>query len=211
MQLSALLTYVHDELPEVPRLLAVRALSDAARDFCTRSTFWREHLPAVDLEAGVSVYAVPLTADQECVALHGSFLVGRQVTPLTAQEAQPLIALPRDPATPSALTLVNATDVQVFPEPIAAVADGIKLVASLRPSRTAVGIPDFLGNRFARELGAGAKKILCEMSAQPWAAKAAVLLGPSQTTFEGAVSKARSEIETAFSSANARVQLRRWV
>lgn len=52
MQLTELLTRVFDDIPSVPQALALRALSDALREFCRRTYAWREPLEDTPIPAG---------------------------------------------------------------------------------------------------------------------------------------------------------------
>jgi hypothetical protein len=181
---STLLSYVHDELPTVPRLTAERAVMDAVREFCSRSTVWREELAPIATQAGSTRYTAAMPAQAEFVALVSAKLDGKAVGALVTRGEQ--VDISRAPS--AAGTLV--------------------LEVALRPERSAQEFPDFLAARYGVEIAAGAKRNLVTMRGQSWSAPDAA--GGYNAVFIAGASQARREVEFGGVGQSA-VELRNWV
>ena len=93
-QLSALLDRIYDELPSVPEDMALRALSDACKEFCSRSHAWQESLSKVSLRAGTSVYQLYPDTGLSIVALKELRLDGQRLTPISPLAANQASSTP---------------------------------------------------------------------------------------------------------------------
>lgn len=204
--LSTLLTYVHDDLPAVPRLVAERALQDAGRTFCYYSTAWRTWLPAINARPGRSTIEVE-AEEGEIVAVHKARLDGRKIGVVSEDDADDMEDAMVTASRPLRVTVSHPNEVRLIPAPQTTCR--LELKVSLQPARGADEVPDWLVARWGKEIAAGGKELLVMMKDQAWTdpSKAA----DYRTEFRSASSRARREIESALNSAETQVRLRPWV
>lgn len=204
--LSDLLTYVHDDLPAVPRLVAERALQDAGRNFCYYSTAWRVWLPPIQARPGRSVIEVE-AEEGEIVAVHRARLDGRHLGIVTEDEADEMDEAQVSATRPLRLSVVHANEVRLIPAPQAATK--LELKVSIQPARGQNEMADHLVARWGAEIAAGAKELLCLMKDQPWSDPGKA--GDYRSTARSASARARREAESSMNSAETQVRLRQWV
>lgn len=204
-----LLPDVQDDLPSVPRELALRALCDSARLFCFYSTAWRERLTVPPPAAGAPEAPVPVPLGAEVVALHQAWVGGRELPVVDADTANRLVVQQVDAQEPGAVSLRTPELIEFIPAFKAAPTDPVTFWVSLRPTRASRDIPDHIGSRYALGLAAGAKEMLARMPGRPWTS------GDNASMWAGFAAtdraNARRDIESAYNSAELRVQLRKWV
>lgn len=206
-RLSALLDRVHDEMPSVPKLVALRALSDAAKEFCTRSHAWQEELDAITVAPGEKIYEVSLDQGVLLAALKEARVDGVQL-PGAATESTRLL---RDPLplgeplgfvqwTPSTVQLTNASSE----------AHTMTLTAALtlRLGATDVDLPDDLIDEYGEYIAAGAKGRLARMLGQPWQSPDAAV--GYLSLFYGAIVTAKARAMTALGEADVSVAIPHW-
>lgn len=208
-KLSDILDRVHDEFPAVPELLALRALSDSAAEFCRRTHYWQDSLPAVRArpdktefqlspDTGVTVVALKevRTPDGQLVDPFPSELKRLLVTPIPSGD-RPLGWVQRNPST---IELVSPVDeIQQL---------SILAALTLSSGQTDVELPDDLVDEYAEALGAGAKMRLVRQAGQPWYAPDASI--GYAGTFYSAVNEAKRRVLTSLGEAAMQVQMRDW-
>ena len=198
MQLTAFLPYVHDELPVVPQLIAIRAVRDALREFCYRTTLWRQ-TASINLVAGQKTYAATPSGAEAVAVIAAELPDNRKVVFRQDMLGQR-----------SGLTaqLLPTGEVQIDFDPAPYAGQTMQVQLALRPAPDGTEAGDVCG-RFIMEIGAKAKQILVSQRNQAWSAPEAA---PGYyTTYAVGVSNARREAETGTNSAETQVQLRKWV
>ena len=80
--LDDLLERVHDEFPAVPESLALRALSDAFKEFCSRTHIWQDTLPSISLREDVTAYELYPDDGVLIAALKDVRLDGARISPV---------------------------------------------------------------------------------------------------------------------------------
>jgi hypothetical protein len=207
-QLSTILDRVHDELPAVPELVALRALADSAKEFCKRTHYWQDTLPAVrtkierttyDLstDAGVMVVAVKDVRNEDGLRIppYAGELVHLLVTPLTSGAALGWVQ-----RTPTTLELVNA--------PATVERLTVRAALTLVQGATEAELPDDLLNEYAEPIGAGAKMRLVKMVGLAWSAPE--FIPQFAAAFYAGVNDAKRRTMTSLGSAELQVQMRSW-
>lgn len=207
VSLESVLPYVHDELPAVPYLVAMRAVADATREFCTLSTAWRGTTPAVTTVPAQAEYALALPDSGQLVGLHMVTLNGRELRVYGESQAPRVARQASTQGHPAAATPVRGTALRLHPAP----ASPGTLVAevSMRPRLGATQAPEFLVSQYARELGTGAKMLLARQRNTPWFSRDAA--EDFAGVFYAGASAARREVEGGFMGAESAVEIPKWV
>ena len=206
-KLSELLDRVLDEYPAVPSALALRALSDAAKEFCSRTHAWQEPLTSIRVRPGQTTYDIDLDSGTALVAIKEVRLDGRRIDPvatevfrLRKQELRAGLPMGWVQWQPSTIELINP--------PTGAVE--LTVVAALTLTRGATGtdVPDSVLDEYGDSIASGAKGRLVRQAGQSWSNPEAVLgyMGP----FYADIARAKASARTALGEAQAQVELRRW-
>lgn len=207
-QLSELLDRVHDEFPAVPEPVALRALSDSFKEFCTRTHIWQEELPTIRARADRTQFELSPDTGTMVVALKEVRLDGERVPPVATELPRILVNTLPSAAKPIAWTqirpdlidLVNATEEDVQLTAIAAL--------TLTQGYTEYDLPDVLIDEWAEPLAAGAKARIVVQANQPWYAPDAA--PEYRRQFYVAVNQAKRRAMSALGEADMQVQMRSW-
>lgn len=206
--LSALLDRVHDELPSVPTGIALRALSDATREFCTRSHYWQELQPPLPLLLDVAIYDVPQPAGKNIVALKDVRFNGLKLDAIPTDNAR-IQSWRNNPGAPRAYYQITAAALELTRVPDTLGDLVIIAAVSLALNETATPVPDMLFQTYGEAIASGAKMKLVMQANQDWANPA--LANVYGAPFYDAVNRAKAEAKFALGEANAQVVMRPWV
>lgn len=213
-KLSALLDRIHDEFPAVPEALALRALSDAFKEFCTQTHAWQERLPDVPLVEGQAeydltdaVYEVAFSRDMQLVALKDVRVNGRRLQPV-ATELPRLRGHDPAPGSPTGYVQRQPSSIELVAPPTSAGALSIVAALTTKLGRTEMNVPDDLLDEYGEAIASGAKARLVRQAGQPWFAPDLVVAyaGP----YYSAINAAKSRVMTALGEAQMQVEMRRW-
>lgn len=204
-QLSDLLDRVHDEFPGVPELLALRSLSDAAKEFCTRTHAWQEDLSEIAVVAGTGTYDVDVDTGLQLVALKEVRLDGRRLDPMAAEVPRRRRTAPVTGATIGYIQ-VAPTSIQLVDTPAEDAVLTAKAALTLARNNTVVAVPDSLLDEYGEAIAAGAKMRLVRMAAQPWYAPD-MSVGYA-TVFYSGVNTAKMRTMTSLGVANVQIEMR---
>lgn len=203
-ELRSLLSRVVDEFPGVPEALALRALSDSAREFCTRTFAWREDLDDIPLVLGQVEYDIAPATGVRVASILGVWLDGEKLHPLMT-EYRNLVSEARGElpdgyfqSGPDTLELVHAP----------AAAGKLKVRAALTLGVGAlVSVPETLVQDYGESVAAGAKMRLARQGGQVWFNPNLVPLyaGP----YYADINAAKSKINSALGAAQGQVEFRR--
>ena len=206
-RLQDLLDRVHDEMPAVPKALALRALSDALREFCERTHVWQDALPDITLVPQQTTYELSPDAGLRAVALKEVRIDGRRIVPLATEVLQLTLFAP-PPGEPQGYVQHDSGEVELVPPPMAS--RTMSMRAALAPKLGAVDmlVPDSLLDDYGEVLASGAKMRLVRQAGQPWFNPDLVLAygGP----FYAGVDSAKTRVSRALGEAQVQVQMRRW-
>jgi hypothetical protein len=166
-------TWLPDVLPHVPGcpvLVAEHEIKRAAQHFFEKSRAWHALTSLLAVAQAQATVTVTLPdASTELVRIEAAWLDGKDIDPATAQdmdEAEPDWA--SRTGTPTRVLLLTPGIVRLFPIPMAAAVQGLKLRCSVRPSEAATGIPDDLAVQYREDITQGAKARLLIYGKKPW-------------------------------------------
>lgn len=206
-KLSILLDRVHDEFSSVPEQVALRALSDSAKEFCTRTHAWQGVLPDTTLRIGETVYELSTDTGVQIAALKEVRINGVKLPPI-ATEVMRLRTTALSQGLPMGYVQWHPSQIELVNAP--SQTGVLRAVAALTLALNAVDVnlPDDLIGEYGEALAAGAKGRLVRQSNQPWYAPDAVLgyVGP----YYMAVAEAKGRVISALGEAEMQVELRRW-
>lgn len=170
-------TEFHDLLlPELPGCTVAMLnlhLRQVVREFCAKTSAWREPLTAVNTVAAQAAYTLTPPADSELVrvtklTVNSVFLwrhTDRQPAG-TDTEDEPEYTIDEPPFTldENLAVLTMATD----EIPAAAVTGGLVVEAALKPTEDCTTIPAFLFTQYSEPLRHGTLSRLMLMAKKPW-------------------------------------------
>lgn len=206
-KLESLLTRVLDELPSVPRALALRALADSAKEFCTRSHAWRQALVPHTVRAGSPVVELMPEPGTAIVAVKDVRLMGRRIEPMPVEALDMQTSLP--PAgSPVVFTQVSPDAIHLGRAP--AEDDTLMITAALAPElgNTTVNLPDPLIDEYGEAIAHGAKMRLVRQVNQPWADVPLAAMYAVQ--YYSQITAAKSRTFDALGEATVRVRAPHW-
>ena len=203
--LSALLDRIHDEFPSVPEALALRALSDAVKEFCVRTHIWQADL-RVSLREGTTTYTLYPDTGMQIVALKDVRLDGTKIHPVATDG----VRLRRDTpaaAAPSSFIQLTPDTIEMVAAPVDAARLNVKAAVTLALGETSIEIPDSLADEYGEDLAMGAKMRLVRQAGQPWYA-------PETTgysvAFYRAITAAKGRAMSGLGEAEMQIQMRSW-
>ncbi len=206
-QLTTLLDRVHDEFPAVPEFMALRALSDAVKEFCQRTHIWRQAIPDVQLAIGSASYNLVVPTGLQVVALKDVRLGPDKIYPIPTAV---LLARVHSPAHGKPTAFAEwAPDMIELDRPVKE-AELLSIVAAVTLALGVVDVevPDSLISEYGEALAAGAKMRLVRQASQPWYSPDT---GPIYASaFYAAVGAAKGRVMTALGEADMRVEMRSW-
>lgn len=174
--MSALSAFHDLLLPELPGCTIAMVnlhLRETAREFCAKTSAWREPLAAVNTVAAQAGYALATPTNSELVRVTeltvNSILLWRHSDhdrAGTATEVIPQYLIDQPPFTfdENLSTITLATD----EIPTAAVVGGLVVEAALKPTAAAATLPDFLLTKYGDAIRYGTLSRLMVMGKKPW-------------------------------------------
>lgn len=173
--MSALAEYHDLLLPELPGCTIAMVnlhLRETARDFCRRTSAWRQDLAAVNTVGGQADYPLTLPAESQLVRVTDLTVHGRrlwrsvELDKADAGAQQPKYGITEPPFdlddNLSEITL-HADEV-----PGESVVGGLQASAVLTPTTTATALPDFLLGQYSEAMRHGTLARLMLMPKKPW-------------------------------------------
>lgn len=213
-KLSVLLERVHDEYPAVPEALALRALSDALKEFCTKTHAWQAQLMDVVVVTGQAryelvdaIYEVAFSRDLQLAALKDVRLNGQKLYPVATE-------IPRQnhytatPGTPTGYIQWQPTVIELIAPPQDEGTLSLLAALTVKLGSTEMAVPDDLLDEYGEALASGAKARLVRQAGQPWFNPDLVVAyaGP----YYAAITAAKNRTMTALGQAQMQVEMRRW-
>jgi hypothetical protein len=161
--------------PEFERLARIR---DAAQDFCRRSFMWRAREQALFTTMALQeTYDITslVPAGAQLVSVHSAWALGREVD--IEEPGQGDDFLPGTPGHRWVVGVDGPAALRVLPAPDAG---GVAVTGTLSfcPSDASSTVPDFIFNRWRKEIASGAIEILCAQEGKAWSS-------PALATFHG--------------------------
>lgn len=162
-QHDALYPLILAETPGCPLPMVRTAINRAAADFCTNSLAWQADLSVIPVTAGVAQYSLLLPDDADLVVIRegAARLSGRKLKSLDYS-----LIVPGVTGLPTHIAQASYGAVVLYPEPTDSAVLTIR--ATLKPTITALSLPEDLVSRYHEAISEGAKAILKRMPNQPW-------------------------------------------
>lgn len=157
-----LLPLITPDIPACPEATIKTHLASVTADFCARTQLWRETLDADYTIANIAEYDLDGSAVIEAV----QWVVCNQ-QPLTSTNIQ-LIPHERlaDVGQPTHFWIVNDTILRLFPIPDDRY--DLEIGVVLKPSRTAIGVEDWIYETWAETLASGTIARLARIPGKDW-------------------------------------------
>lgn len=211
--LESFVKYVGPEAERCPRPLLLRALLDAAIEFCHESLIATETLAAFDLDENVHTYTLTPTTGYEVISLKRLEMDDEplEITSEKLLDANGANWRHFETATPTKVYQPLPNTVRFVPTPDAdsVVAEsGIVAEVYIQPSDDATAVPDVLYEFYRRAIAAGALAILCDMRDQPWTNRR--VAAARRADFVDAIQRAKFKVDGSFAVRNQRVRIPRF-
>lgn len=206
-RLETLQNRVLDELPSVPLALALRALSDAAKEFFTRTHAWQDYLAATQVREGEPLVELALDQGTQLVSIKSVWLADRRLLPQPV-ELQDLRTHKLSPGVPIAFTQTSPATITLHRTPPEDAVLVVRAALTLALGHTTLNLPDDLIDEHGEALAHGAKMRLQRQSNQPWEDRVS-----SQThaaLFYAHVTQTKVRVASALGAAEMRVVPRTW-
>lgn len=205
--IADLLTRVSDEFPATPGVVAQRALSDAVKEFCSRSHAWQDMLSQVIVIPGTATYDLDVDTGTQIVALVEVRLAGVKLDPVANELFSQRRTLPA-PGKPTKYTQTQPTSLELDRAPIQRDVLTAKAALTLSLGATNTTLPDSLLDEYGEAIASGAKMRLVRQANQPWYAPDAALgyAGPFYT----AITQAKGRAMATLGEADLSVQMVEW-
>lgn len=172
-----------DVLPDAPGVtepIAEHALLRAAQRFCQLTRAWRVVLDPTTTIAGIDEYDLELPRDTELVRIESAKLGGNDVEVATKDNASRL------------REYVFCPDGQLlYVNPVPAGSTVIQITATLMPGNGAIGIEDFLYDRYVSVIAAGAVAKLMQQPMKPYSSAEGI---PRWAAFEARCASIRNSL-----------------
>lgn len=178
---SAWHPYVLPEVPGVPLPVLDHYIRQTAISFFAESQVWTASLAPIPVVASTGTYALVAAAETitaaplltevpEVSQVKWVWVDGQQIFPSSQEELGALLTQWDDveAAMVSNYTQITQDTITLYPIPNFSSATGLVVKVALRPTLTAVGVPDWLGAGYVQEIAAGAKSALMGMVGRSW-------------------------------------------
>lgn len=193
------------ELPECPVPLMLRALRNATREFCQRSTFWRvEHAPITQVTAesgGVGRYELTIPEGAAIVEVVDPILHRFEPAYLKA-ESWLNMNWPQWQAKTGSRAVYylrpSLTSIRLVPYPTTVEAAAIRVTLALQPSPIATGVDDAIYQDQYEAITAGALAELMNQNNKPWTDIKRALVEAMR--FKEAIAKGKGRIVAGYSN-----------
>jgi hypothetical protein len=158
----------HLDVAGVPEPVAVNVIRKAAIEFCDRSRAWVVDHDPIDLVAGEATYQFSPNNGTVVVRVEEAWVNGLDITATTRLDVQRHINWTSLTGTATQYLQENTEEIILFPKPIAALAAGLTMKVSLKPSRKSTGLEGWLVEKYLDDIIHGALWKLFEMPSKPW-------------------------------------------
>jgi len=153
---------------DCPEIVALQQVRNAAIEFCRRTDYVRHEPSLISVQQGVNTYALTTPSETEVMRLMGAYFKGRRMSAISedALRARYMQDWRDQVGTPAYFLQFEPKTLVIVPKPEVAEASALRLLVSLRPTRTSQSCPDELYESFVEVIAAGARARLYEMRGQ---------------------------------------------
>lgn len=209
---DAFLPFVVQYVPGVADPIAVHAIRNAAIEFLDQSGWLLyEHDPITLLE-GVGNYEYEPPSGNVQARIDSIWVDGRPLQPSTIEQLEHAYSWQdwRDAqGTPLTYTQLAAAEFIVVPKPIVRARNAMKIILTLKPTRASTGIDDTVYEKWAEEIGQGARARLHETPGQQFYDPATAL--KLRANFLAGIVRAKIDRNRNFNRTNLHVEMPRFI
>lgn len=172
---EAFFPYVLHEVPGAPEPLVIRAIRDAAIEFCEKSLILtRDHDP-ITVKAGVVDYDLEPPSGYVVIKIQQAWLDNNKLTPLAPDVVRDASVYNRlfsayqsAPSTPQAYLQKEERTVSVWPLPDKQYTKSLTMRVALKPTRSSTTVDDVLFEDYAEQIASGALSKLMASANKPY-------------------------------------------
>ena len=166
------LEYVMPEVPGCPRTLVKREVREAAISLCQSSGIWREEMIKLGILEGIAIYEVDIPRDSKLVQVLSVRISDRNVIAKTSDWLDKHDSTDWRDLEGAARYYMMSTPVEMLlnRKPKESVEAALTATLSLKPSRSADTIPEFLYEDWINVIASGAKSKLMMIPNKTWSA-----------------------------------------
>lgn len=151
-------------MPSVPDPVAINAVRNALIEFCGKSHWWLAEHDALTVLADTAVYDLDAPADAQVIRVHQAWFQQVALRQSSEDELHRMLGANWFDMTgsPRYISQLSFYEVRLTPIPDTTVADGLKMLVCLAPTRDATGVDQALYDRWSEQIGIGARARLHE-------------------------------------------------
>jgi hypothetical protein len=204
---SAFYDYVMPDLPGVPQALVDLHLRRTAIDFLRQSGVYTAEIAPVNIVAGTSDYTlVSPVAETEPAFAWSLFADTNKLSPVSLAVLDGSGKWDTCTGQVSLYTQKTPTVVTLYKKPDTSLTGGLTGRIALRPTFTATGVTDWVGQLYVDALALGAKARLMALQSKPWSNPQ--MAAANMTLYIAARSEAIIDARRTYGNATLQVQLR---
>lgn len=206
------LPFVVQYVPGVADPVALHAIRNATIEFLDQSGWLLfEHDPITVLE-GIGNYEYEPPSGNVQARIESMWIDGRPLLPMTQEQLDNAYTWQdwRDAeGTPLTYTQLTGTEFILVPKPLVRARNAIKLILTLKPTRASVGVDETVYEKWAEEIGQGARARLHETPGQQFYDPATAM--KLRANFLAGITRAKIDRNRNFNRTGLRVQMPRFV
>lgn len=169
MLYSSLTSEVLPDVMGCPDVTIERAIRDACIELCAKGSAYVVQLDPIKVVAGVSEIDLELPTATRLVSVIRAQLGSQTLSPRSRDD---LDRSSRDwrqeSGMPREIAYESSTSIRLVPEPDQTLSSLLYIRVAVAPTKASTSIPDEIGERFYKEICAGAKANLMLMPGMPW-------------------------------------------
>lgn len=192
------------DVHSVPLPVALRAVRNAAIEFCDRSHVWDVDHAEIAVSAADSTYDLAPPAETVVAKITQAWFEGNPLDPTTPGELHNEFGeWTAITGTPTRYLQRSSGEVTLFPIPDA---DGaLNLRMSLKPTRTSTGLESWIAEKYLEEIAHGAKARLFAVPKAEWSDGNLAVF--HQNKFEAGVTDAVLDVEQGLVQSSLRISV----
>lgn len=173
---SKLVPQIHPECHECPEILIINEIRNITREFCERSTYWRQDLAALSIvtdetSSGSGEYDLTIPTGAQIVSVINPIVHSNQ--PVSRRTREWLDEHYSDWRTATGeqsrwYRMSNPTRIKLIPRPTSVVANALHVSMALKPSPAATNMPEFVYNEWYEVISCGVLAKLLSMENETW-------------------------------------------
>ena len=193
-------------VPECPEIVAVNAICNACIEFCDKSHWWLYEHDPLPTTAYVRTYQLDVPDFTQVCRIVECWYDNYFMRPAGEDELRKLYTFDWRimEGSPRYFTHSTPDEITVVPMPIISMAEGLKLIVAPKPTRDSFDVDDTLYNRWAEQIGMGARARIHEIPGQTFSDPAMAL--KYRTMFNSAIGRATEERQRGLTRGTLRVR-----